>query len=218
MACLAFDVYGTLIDPLSMETALAAKFGANAAKAAALWRQKQLEYSFRRAAMASYANFDLCTAQALEFVCQTFQVELDPVPLLEQYRRLPAYDGVAAALETLGQKGHRIVAFSNGTESSVRALLDHAGVLRYFESVISVDAVRTFKPAPQVYQFLVRTLSQPAATVRMISSNPFDVIGAKAAGLSAIWLRRDPAAVFDPWGIAPDATIENLEELPRKVL
>src|SRR5579863_9958429 len=64
---LAFDVYGTLIDPFRIEEHLRAVFGDKAKEATELWRSKQLEYSFRRALMRKYKNFDVCTAQALQF-------------------------------------------------------------------------------------------------------------------------------------------------------
>ncbi|MBZ5603154.1 MAG: haloacid dehalogenase type II [Acidobacteriia bacterium] len=216
MALLAFDVYGTLIDPLSMEAALAEYFGKNAAQAAALWRQKQLEYSFRRAAMKAYENFDVCTTQALDYTCRSFGVTLDHDALLAQYRRLPAYPGTGAALARIAARGDRLAAFSNGTEKSVRALLEHAGLLGRFEAIVSVDEARSFKPDPAVYEFLARRLS--SREIWMVSSNPFDVIGAKSAGLRAVWLRRDANAVFDPWGLSADATVAGLEELAEAEL
>src|SRR5437016_12089740 len=74
---LAFDVYGTLIDPFRMEDHLRALFGGRAKEATELWRSKQLEYTFRRALMKKYENFDVCTAQALRFVSRQFNVLLE---------------------------------------------------------------------------------------------------------------------------------------------
>ena len=218
MAFLAFDVYGTLIDPLAIEAALAAWFGDRAAQAAALWRQKQLEYSFRRAAMGRYENFDVCTAQALDFTMRTFHVTADADALLARYRELPAYPGIAAALDAIAARGHRLAAFSNGTKASVRALLENAALIGRFEKIVSVDDVRSFKPDPEVYEHLANTAGEPKTAIWMVSSNPFDVIGAKSAGLRAVWLRRSQEAVFDSWGISPDATIAKLEELADSAL
>src|SRR3984893_11848367 len=74
---LAFDVYGTLIDPFRMEDHLRPLFGVQAKDATELWRGKQLEYSFRRALMRKYENFDVCTEQALRFVSRQFDVRLE---------------------------------------------------------------------------------------------------------------------------------------------
>jgi 2-haloacid dehalogenase len=209
MSVLAFDVYGTLIDPLAIEAAMS-MFGSNARAACELWRQKQLEYSFRRALMGRYVTFDVCTRQALRFAADTFGVRIDDDRLLEHYGKLPAYPDVADALAKLPGK---LVAFSNGTEQAVRGVLSNAGLLDRFADVISVDEVGSYKPDPAVYDRLVDRVGGPKDAVWMVSSNPFDVIGAKSAGLRAAWLRRDATKIFDPWGIEPDRIVKNLGEL-----
>jgi len=210
MTVLAFDVYGTLIDPLGIEAALVPAFGSNARAACELWRQKQLEYSFRRALMRRYMTFDACTAQALQFTAARFGARPDAGELLARYRNLPAYPDVASALGRLPAKR---VAFSNGTASSVRELLGSAGLIEQFAEVISVDDVQSFKPDPAVYEHLVQRVGEPKESVWMISSNPFDVIGAKCGGLRAAWLKRNANTVFDPWDIEPDRIVTSLTEL-----
>ena len=158
---LAFDVYGTLIDPFHMEEHLRAAFGEKAKEASELWRSKQIEYSFRRALMKKYLNFDACTAQALRFVSAQLGISLseeaqDKVAV--EVSELPAYPDVASALDELAARGFTIAACSNGTESAVRGLLDHAGVLARFSKIVSVDPIRTFKPDPAVYEYLVAEL------------------------------------------------------------
>jgi 2-haloacid dehalogenase len=184
-----------------------------------LWRDKQLEFSFRRALMGRYVDFDACTAQALRYVSGELGVELterEQRVVLEAYLRLPAYPEARRALETLSGAGYRIVALTNGTEQSVRMLLEHAGIGTLFEMILSADSVRSFKPDPAVYDLVERT-RVPREQVWLISGNPFDVIGAKAHGLKAAWVRRDPGRVFDPWEFAPDAVVGSLEELERTI-
>jgi len=217
---LAFDVYGTLIDPFHMEEHLRAAFGEKAKEASELWRGKQIEYSFRRALMKKYRTFDACTAQALRFVNAQFGIALSEEALeklLAKYLQLPAYPDVAGALEELAAQGFTIAACSNGTESAVRGLLDHAGVLPRFSRIVSVDPIRTFKPDPAVYEHLVAELRTPRDRVWLISSNPFDVIGAKACGLRTAWVRRDPKRAFDPWEFEPDMVVNGLKELSGKL-
>jgi 2-haloacid dehalogenase len=218
---LAFDVYGTLIDPFRMEEHLRAAFGEKAREASELWRSKQIEFSFRRALMKKYRNFDMCTAQALRFVSVQFGITLPEEAeqkLLSQYLELPAYPDVPGALDELAAQGFSISAFSNGTPSAVRGLLNHAGVLPRFSKIVSVDAIRTFKPDPAVYEYLVTELGVGREMVWLVSSNPFDVIGAKACGLRAAWVRRDPKRAFDPWEFEPDLTVHGLGELPGKLI
>jgi 2-haloacid dehalogenase len=217
---LAFDVYGTLIDPLRMEDHLRAVFGDRAREASEIWRGKQIEYSFRRALMKKYQNFDVCTAQALRFVCKQLSVSLDEKTLrnlLEKYLQLPAYLDVPGALAELEARGFLLVACSNGTESAVRGLLERAGVLSRFSEIVSVDPLRTFKPDPSVYEYLVAQARAEKEMVWLISSNPFDVAGAKACGLRTAWVQRDPRKVFDPWEFEPDLVVRGLDQLPGKL-
>jgi len=213
---LAFDVYGTLIDPFRMEEHLRAAFGEKAREASELWRGKQIEYSFRRALMKKYRTFDACTAQALRFVSAQLGISISEEEqdiLLSKYLQLPAYPDVSGALDELAARGFTIAACSNGTESAVRGLLDRAGVLPYFSKIVSVDPLRTFKPDPAVYEHLVAELRAQKEMVWLISSNPFDVIGAKACGLRTAWVQRDPKRMFDPWEFEPDLIVHGLAEL-----
>ncbi len=220
VSVLAFDVYGTLIDPFRMEDHLRAIFGERAKEATELWRSKQLEYSFRRALMKKYENFDVCTARALRFVSRQLDVSLAEETLrnlLDQYLRLPAYPDVPEALEQLEARGFKIVACSNGTGNAVRGLLERAGVLARFSGIVSVDPIRTFKPDPAVYEYLAAQVHAEKEMVCLISSNPFDVIGAKACGLRTVWVQRDPKKVFDPWEFEPDLIVAGLEQLSGKL-
>ena len=220
VSVLAFDVYGTLIDPFRMEDHLRAIFGERAKEATELWRSKQLEYSFRRALMKKYENFDVCTARALRFVSRQLDVSLAEETLrnlLDQYLRLPAYPDVPEALEQLEARGFKIVACSNGTGDTVRGLLERAGVLARFSGIVSVDPIRTFKPDPAVYEYLAAQVHAEKEMVCLISSNPFDVIGAKACGLRTVWVQRDPKKVFDPWEFEPDLIVAGLEQLSGKL-
>jgi 2-haloacid dehalogenase len=219
-AVLAFDVYGTLIDPFRMEEHLRPLFGEKAREASELWRSKQIEYSFRRALMKKYRDFNTCTAQALQFVSTLMGISLPEAAqakLLSAYLRLPAFEDVPQALESLAAGGFTAAACSNGTEDAVRGLLAHAGVLERFSKIVSVDPIRTFKPDPAVYEYLVSQVAAQREFVWLISSNPFDVIGAKACGLRTAWVQRDPKRAFDPWGFAPDVVIHDLNELAEKL-
>ena len=217
---IAFDVYGTLVDPLTLEVVLAGYVGIDRAAAAALlWRTKQIEYAFRRTAMGAYADFTVCTRQALHFTFTT--LGLSPTPeiestLLDAYASLPPFPEAVAALVDLRVVGIPLVAFSNGTDAAVRTVLAHAGVLPLLDDVISVDAVRAFKPAPAVYRHLATTRGCAPSDVMLVSSNGWDVIGALNAGLRAIWIQRDPNAVFDPWELEPEAVLTDLTTLSAR--
>lgn len=225
MRVIALDIYGTIIDVGALEACLGEAFGARAKEASRLWRQKQLEFSFRRGLMRKYVNFDVCTRQALIYVSEAMGVHLDKDQkreLFTAHLRLPAFPDARDALRALREDGNILVALTNGTERSVRAALRHAGVIQFFENVISVDPLETFKPDPVVYGHLLRRVRRSKAKVWLVSGNPWDVIGAKACGLKTVWLQRDPALTFDPWEFQPNVTISSLERLcerlPRRTL
>jgi 2-haloacid dehalogenase len=90
-------------------------------------------------------------------------------------------------------------------------------VLSSFEAVVSVDDIKTFKPNPDVYDYLVSRGGSPCGETWLISANPFDVIGAKSAHLRAAWVKRSPEAVFDPWEFEPDIVISDLLELAARL-
>jgi 2-haloacid dehalogenase len=218
---LGIDVYGTLVDPIGISDYLQSLIGNQAERLAELWRTKQLEYTFRRAAMGCYENFDVCTADALAWVTASLKINLtaeETARILEQYKKLDAYPDVASGLASLKRRGYSLYAFSNGVDSSLRELLEHAGLYAFLHGIVSVDEIGTFKPDPRVYHHLVRRLGIKPADTWLISSNPFDIIGAKAAGLNAAWIKRNVNAVFDPWDIEPDLVVTDLNDLARQSL
>jgi len=230
-ATLAFDIYGTLIDTHGLIERLAASVGERAAEFSRLWRDKQLEYTFRRGLMNAYQPFPRCTRDALNYSCAAFAADIDAAErdaLMAAYRELPAFPGAAAALDACRADGHRLYAFSNGLAADVRALLAAAGLAEYFIDVISVDEIGCYKPAPAVYAHFLARSGAAAADTWLISGNPFDVLGARRCGWHSAWLRR-AGVPFDPWSdtplrdhsgrgedwqAAPSATLDDLGELP----
>lgn len=215
-ATLAFDVYGTLIDTAGIAAALTPHVGERAADFSHLWRDKQLEYSFRRGLMQNYQPFSVCTRQALDYVCASLRVALTEkakIDLLDAYQRLPAFADVRSGLPELQGKGYALFAFSNGPAEDVGALLVNANLEQYFQDIVSVDEIRSFKPNPGVYAHCLRRIGAVGAEAWLVSSNPFDVIGAVSAGMRAAWIKRRPDAVFDPWDIEPTLTVGDLGEL-----
>jgi 2-haloacid dehalogenase len=213
---LAFDVYGTLIDTNGVVDLLE-KFIGNKAKAfSSTWRNKQLEYSFRRGHMQNYVSFAICTSQALDYTCLFHKVELNleqKNELMNIYSVLPAFDDVKEALTKLKEKGFRLFAFSNGKAEAVEKLLIHAGVRELFLDVVSVDDIKTFKPSPGAYAHFLRTAQTNGNEAWLISSNPFDVIGSISAGMKSVWIQRSSESIFDPWEIQPTITVSSLLEL-----
>lgn len=213
---LAFDVYGTLIDTAGVVEPLVGIVGERAEEFSERWRSTQLGFCWRRALMKDYVDFGVCTAQALDHTAVTMGAELTDdqrARLLATYEALPAFPDARQALNALDDAGARLMALTNGPATAVIGLLDAAGIGDPLSEVVSADDVGTFKPDPVVYHHLLERAGTPGERTVMVSSNPFDVIGAKHAGLRAVWVRRSEDSVWDPWNVEPDATVDSLGEL-----
>ncbi|MGQ7957074.1 haloacid dehalogenase type II [Pseudomonas sp. SP16.1] len=216
----AFDIYGTLIDTQAVLKCLAELVGDKAPAISRSWRQKQLEYSFRRGLMRDYCDFSVCTRQAFIFACGEHAVAASEEMIelaMQAYSELDAFADVPAGLGALHEMGLHLYAFSNGSRASVERLLERAGIRHHFEALVSVEEVRSFKPDPEVYVHLQRRCGVAAAQLCLVSSNPFDVLGAVHCGLRSVWLRRDPASQFDPWDLQPDLTLDDFGEVARRL-
>jgi 2-haloacid dehalogenase len=213
---LAFDVYGTLIDPMGVVTSLRELVGDDAVAFAGAWRTKQVEYLFRRGLGRKYQPFSICTRQALDFTCLATGLDIGPADrerLMARYLALPAFDEAGEALRELKAADWRCFAFSNGEPGDLEILLDNAGLSRHLDGVVSVHETRSFKPDPSVYAFFLENTGARLGETWLVSGNPFDVIGSLEVGWKAVWIRRDPAAVFDPWGVEPTVIVADLDEL-----
>lgn len=217
---LGFDVYGTLIDTAGVTQALAAFAGDRATTFAGLWREKQLEYSFRRALMQNYVDFSFCTRYALDYTCNALAIDIsdsDKQALMAGYKVLPPFPDVEVALPILKENGYQMFAFSNGKPEDVAGLLENSGISSYFVDVISTDEIKSFKPNPAVYAHFLRRSGATGKEAWLISGNPFDVIGSISAGMNGAWVKRSELALFDPWEIEPTVIINAISELAEAI-
>jgi 2-haloacid dehalogenase len=209
-----FDAYGTLFDVHSVVEA-GREITPDPATLSATWRQKQLEYTWLRALMGDYADFWAVTEAALRYTIRRLALsatEAQVRRLMDAYLALAPFPEVTAALERLGGLPRAIL--SNGTPTMLAAAVASSGLGAHLEHVLSVDAVRTYKPSPAVYALGPRALGLPAAEVLFVSSNGWDVAGAKAFGYRVAWCNRT-GAPEEELGVRPDLVVGALDELPR---
>ena len=175
-----------------------------------LWRARQLEYTWQRSLMRQYVPFSQVTHDALQYACASLGLALDKDKadaLLQEYLRLAVYPDVPAALGGLPVKK---AILSNGSPDMLDPLVEHSGLA--FDAVLSVDAVKIFKPAPEVYQLAVDRLGVAKARIGFVSSNCWDALGAKAFGFRVWWINRTGAPV-DRLGLQPDGIVSGLHEV-----
>lgn len=213
---LAFDMYGTLVDPSRVCKQLERYVPEEQAlHVSQVWRQKQLEFTFRLTAMERYEDFEWVTRKALDHALASARGELDADQkdaLMAQYNDLELFADVEPGLQRLKEAGLDMIVFSNGTPSMLEALMNREKLHPYFQVFVSVDEVKTYKPSPRVYRHAAVRLGRPIREVRLVSSNPFDIVGAEAAGMRAVWVDRSDG-LFDPLGSRPETAVETLTEL-----
>jgi 2-haloacid dehalogenase len=210
-----FDAYGTLFDPLSLADPLERAFPGRGAALAANWRATQIRHTWLRSLMGAWVDFATITADALR---QTLDGEGLPVgddvvaAVLGQYDTLPTYSDVLPALATL--HGSRPLAIlTNGDRVTVEVTLDVAGLEIVIPTVLSAEAVRTYKPSPAVYRLATDHFGCDPSDVTFVSGNAWDCAGAGAFGFQVVRIRRS-AETTEAVGPPPFATIDDLRELP----
>jgi 2-haloacid dehalogenase len=208
-----FDAYGTLFDVHSVVEA-GREITSDPMKLSVTWRQKQLEYTWLRALMGRYEDFWTVTEAALRFALR--QLMLTPSEaqirrLLDAYLSLACFPEVKDALARLAPRPRAIL--SNGSPHMLETAVTSSGLGPLLTHVLSVDAVKTYKPSPAVYALGPKALGIPAGELLFVSSNAWDVAGAKAAGYRVAWCNRTNAGE-EELGLRADVVVTRLDQLP----
>lgn len=197
-----FDAYGTLYDVQSVLQRVEAACPGRGELVTQIWRLKQLEYTWLRTSMDDFADFAAVTRDSLAYALTVAGLDA-PAPLLDDlqdaYLHLTPAPEARDALQSLAGRPRAI--FSNGSVAMLDALVANSGLTGLLDHVISVDRARAFKPSPRAYALVEQTIGIPPGEVLFVSSNGFDVAGAKRFGFQVAWIRRGGG----PGPAAPDA-------------
>jgi 2-haloacid dehalogenase len=210
---LVFDAYGTLFDVHSVISACNQEFPGRGAALSQAWRAKQLEYTWLRSLMGRYQDFWRVTESALVFACRNMGLPCSAAvrgQLMNAYLRLEPYPEVRQALGAFSE--YSLAILSNGSPRMLRAAVGSAGLKGMFSQVISVDEAKVYKPSPRVYRLAPQKLRVAKTVIGFVSSNFWDVAGAKAFGFRTYWVNRSPAPV-EELGLVPDAMVSSLTDL-----
>jgi 2-haloacid dehalogenase len=212
-ACV-FDAYGTLFDFASAAARCEDALGDRVRPLTSLWRDKQLQYTWLRAAQGRHADFWQVTGDALDFAMETLQIDDAGLRrrLMELYLTLQPFPEVADTLRALKHAGLVTAILSNGTPRMLAAAVDGAGLATLLDAVISVEEVGVYKPHPSVYQRAVERLGLPAHSICFQSSNAWDACAASAFGMRVVWCNRYAQKTERLPG-RPDAMVRSLSEL-----
>lgn len=192
VACV-FDAYGTLFDVHGPMRKLAAEIGPEADNISKLWRQKQLEYTWLRSLMGVHTDFWHVTGEALDYALAQYEIKEPGLKdeIMALYLNLEAYPEVKDALEAVRGRSKRTAILSNGSPAMLEAAVQHAGLDKLFDFVISVEDVGIFKPSRRVYRLAMQKFHlQDAPAICFVSANTWDAQGAAQFGFQSVRVDR----------------------------
>jgi 2-haloacid dehalogenase len=210
---IVFDAYGTLFDVHSIVVRAGQGIAGDLQALSQLWRQKQVEYTWRRTLMQRYRDFWAVTEEALRASAAQLGIDVSEpqiADLMHAYLSPAVFPEVKIALDAL--KGTPLAILSNGTLPMLEAAVRASGLESCFAHIVSVDGIGKYKPAPDVYALGPATLSIPAEDTLFVSANGWDAAGAKAYGYRVCWCNRS-GAIPDALGFAPDFTVQRLGQI-----
>lgn len=212
---IAFDAYGTLFDVYSIRELGDKLFPGTGAALAELWRDKQIEYTHLRTLCSMYKPFWEITQDALIFSCNKLGLDLTldaQNALMGQYARLQAFPENRSVLQALNARGLKLAILSNGNSHMLQSAVDGADMQGLFQHLLSVDAVKKFKTAPEAYQMAPDVFALPAKNILFVSSNCWDACCATWFGYTTFWVNRN-AAPLEELGVAPHGEGRTLDDV-----
>jgi 2-haloacid dehalogenase len=213
-----FDAYGTLFDVHSVVLRAGQGIAGDLRSLSQLWRQKQVEFTWRRTLMQRYQDFWKVTEEALRWSAMQLEIGLTEAQiegLMHAYLSPGVFPEVESTLEAL--KGCPLAILSNGTLAMIEGAVRAAGLESYFSHFISVDQIKAYKPSPAVYAMGPEALGISAEQILFVSANAWDAAGAKSHGYRVCWCNRS-GAVMDVLGFAPDLIVKRLDDIVEHAL
>ncbi|WP_244390623.1 haloacid dehalogenase type II [Pseudoalteromonas sp. KAN5] len=210
-----FDVNETLLDLESMRTSIGAALGGRE-DLLPLWFSTMLHHSLVSTAIGDYQDFGKIGVASLLMVAQNNKIKLDAeqaktaivTPLLS----LPAHPDVKAALQTLKDRGYKLVSLTNSSNHGVKTQFENAGLTAFFDARYSIEDIKIYKPDLRAYQWALDKLGVKPEQALMVAAHGWDIAGAKAAGLQAAFIARPGKALY-PLAEKPDYNVKDLTEL-----
>ena len=192
-AAYVFDAYGTLFDVHAAVRRHASVIGPQGPALSQLWRAKQLEYSWVRSLMGAYRDFWQLTEEALDFALAAMP-DVDRsvrATLLDAYFKLDCYPEVPGVLKALKARGAKVAILSNGSPAMLESAVRNAALNEIIDDIFSVDALRVFKTAPEVYDLVTTSYRAYPEAISFQSSNRWDIAGAAKFGFRPVWINRN---------------------------
>ena len=214
-ACV-FDAYGTLFDFNSAAERCRDVLGDKTDELSAIWRTKQLQYTWLRSLMGKHKPFWEVTGDALDFAMATVGIDNAVLRqrLMDLYYHIDCFPEIPEVLKTLKRAGVTTAILSNGSPDMLAGAVQHTGIGDDLDAILSVEAVGVFKPHPSVYDLPTQHLGIPHQHISFQSSNAWDAVAAATFGMRVVWCNRygqRPEVLT----AEPDMEVSTLRDLPR---
>ena len=213
-----FDVNETLLDLGALDRHFERVFGDASVRRA--WFLQLLQSALVATVTDTYSDFGTIGGAALKMVAEREGLDIsdeDKQKILGGMRELPPHPEVAESLERLRDAGLRLATLTNSAQQVAEAQMANSGLRGYFEKILSADAVRRLKPAPEPYRMAAESLGVEVGEVRLVAAHAWDVAGALRAGCAAAFVAR-PGMVLDPLVERPDIVGADLREVADSIL
>jgi 2-haloacid dehalogenase len=213
-----FDVNETLLDLGALDPHFERAFGDASVRRS--WFLQVLQSALVATVTGAYSDFGAVGGAALDMTAERLGVRLseeDRRSIVGGIRELPPHPEVPAALDLLRDAGLRLAALTNNTAEVAEAQLANAGLSDRFEKILSADAVRRLKPAPEPYRAAAEALGVETSQVRLVAAHAWDVAGAMRAGCAAAFVAR-PGMVLDPLAEPPDVVGADLSAVAASII
>jgi 2-haloacid dehalogenase len=204
---LVFDAYGTLYDVHSVCAKTEELCPGKGDLITQIWRLKQLEYTWLQTSLQEYRDFTFLTHSSLDFALRAVGIEPSEnitKPLFDKYLDLDPYPEAKEALRQLkNRRGYKLAILSNGSSAMLSALIRNSGLDVLLDATISVDGAKKFKPHPDCYALVEKVIGFKNDEIMFVSSNSFDVAGAKHFGFKVVWIRRGGGVGVPTYPVLP---------------
>lgn len=206
---LLFDVNETLLDMAGLDPALTEALGSPSLRGE--WFARLLHTSVVANYTGGYRSFGAIGVDTLVYMASRRGLVLSDgaaKEIVAKMLSLPPHSEVPGALRRLQAAGFRMATLTNSSNEAVATQMRNAGLDNLFDRMISVEEVRLFKPAPQVYQRAAQLLEIDLGGGLLIAAHDWDILGARVVGMPGGYLAR-PGSVWTlpeppPSLVAPD--------------
>jgi len=213
-----FDINETVLDLSSLKSRFRTAFGDDAVTS--VWFSMLLHTSTVCALTDVKTDFATLAGAMLDSIAARLKVDLsadDRANILGGFANLPPHADVEKALIRLRSAGYRTIAFTNSSLKLVSSQIENAGLMKYYDEIVSVEKTGSFKPDTKVYRFVAERVNRPIGELRLIATHDWDTHGALSAGLLAAYIDRS-GAPYHPLYIRPDVFAENMGDIVEQII